>query len=627
MKTKPTIIIKMASLVILACAFLLIRCKTTNRSDSTEITQFIDRFNNHIIKGDKDSLIAYFDNGMGNIEVKKLINILTMETGLDVKTKPLSKIALVTGESEILMLNPELAQVGIPVNFSHASVEEARSKLILKIKKNDAHQLKIIQIDARAFLTGLIAYENLIMSKTIDDKDIYSPITLKAFLTANTLKSKYDSVIWFAHIKQQTYFYVVKGDWEFNGWGISDTTKHHKMGLVAPDLKEIIPPEYDLIHNIGGTFDNLIEVENGEKKGFYDLTGKIVLPVIYDQIFPVNDDNNIAALKKGADFFWLKKDLGVSEKVDLKMADILLKLKKTDSFTLDHFGNPDNITEFNSRQEHGSIYLPPSYLVDLNLLPAIKTFKNPLRKNVQYEDVSDKYIVKVDGNLADDGNWFRSAFYKIRDYFLGGRSEFYDKKNVVIVDKKQNRILSADIITDYGEMGGESLEGVCDINSVKAINDTLFEIRSGARMYVQLYDTSKTISGGPYYHYLVVRNNKLFELPNNRMFGFTKYVNMTDSYLKGCYELYENKTPLDHLTPEILQYAKNEIYADYKYHFKDKRWREVFVNITDDYDSVKPKDKPANVSVDDSLTAIDKYNINFINQKLKGIKPIVIAAK
>jgi len=402
-------------------------------------------------------------------------------------------------------------------------------------------------------------------------------------------------------------------------------------------MKELIPPEFDLIHNIGGTFDNLVEVEKDHKKGFYDLTGKIIVPVIYDQILPVNDDVHIAALKQGQDFFWLANNYTVSEKVDLKIADVLLKLKKTGSFTMNNFGTPDNVTEFNSREEHGSIYLPPSYLVDLNLLPVIKCFKNPIRRKVDYEDVSTSYIVKAQNQTNDNGGWFQSAFYNIRDYFLGGRSEFYDKKNLVIVDNKNNRLLATDILTDYTEAEGEGLlEGVCDVNSVKAINDTLFEVKAGAALYNDLYDSTKTISGGIYYHYLLIKNNKLIELPNRRIFGFTKYVKMDDSYLDGCYNLLVqsgSKTKSDekvvmHITPDMLSFMKNEIYAEYRYHFKNTRWRNVFMNVTGDYDDKNFADvKPPNENVDDSLTVVDKYNINFINQKLKGAKTVTLASQ
>ena len=92
----------------------------------------------------------------------------------------------------------------------------------------------------------------------------------------------------------------------------------------------------------------------------------------------------------------------------------------------------------------------------------------------------------------------------------------------------------------------------------------------------------------------------------------------------GYYDTRQKKT-VDHLTPEMLRYIKNEIYADYRYEFKDKRWLEIFAEMPS-YQNYGEKNKPDNESVDDSLTAIDKYNINWISQKLKE-KNNTLAAK
>src|SRR6185437_11926957 len=120
----------------------------------------------------------------------------------------------------------------------------------------------------------------------------------------------------------------------------------------------------------------------------------------------------------------------------------------------------------------------------------------------------------------------------------GGRSEFYDKKNIVIIDKRTGKWFTQDIGTDYTPDGGGSIKGeVCDINSIKAINDSLFEVKAGASLWIDLYDTTKSITAGPYYHYLAIKNNKLVELRNDRNFGFTKYIKMDESYLRGCYNM------------------------------------------------------------------------------------------
>ena len=94
---------------------------------------------------------------------------------------------------------------------------------------------------------------------------------------------------------------------------------------------------------------------------------------------------------------------------------------------------------------------------------------------------------------------------------------------------------------------------------------------------------------------------------------------MNENYLQGCYEYTNQQT--DYLKPEYLRYVKNEIYADYNFKFKDTTWNDTFLEtMFDNY-------KPVNASVDDSLTEIDKYNINWINQKLKATESKKLASR
>jgi hypothetical protein len=103
---------------------------------------------------------------------------------------------------------------------------------------------------------------------------------------------------------------------------------------------------------------------------------------------------------------------------------------------------------------------------------------------------------------------------------------------------------------------------------------------------------------------------KLAALPTVRYFGFTEFVKMDDSYLEGCYVINGKRT--DHLSPEVLQYMKNEIFASYGLRFKTEKWAKEF-EYNFGYD-----DKTRHDNVNDSLTAIDKYNINWLSQKLNG---------
>jgi hypothetical protein len=634
MKTKPILIVAVSVIVLAACAFLFFRGKKMSSPKQSEISQFLSHFKTQISKGNRDSLLSYFGDKQKSEPINRLLNALLNKPEKGDYTEVLFHTELDIAKSNISFINPELAVAIVPVTFRGERLESKFSTITFTIQKIAEHQYKIYQVDARDFITDYIGYRNNAWQKQYSDKEIYSPATLKAFTDASNLYAKYDSVIWFSHVKDQTYFYIVKGKWDFYEAleREKDTTKTYKMGLASPDYKEVIPAEYDLVHNISGTFPNLIEVEKEHKRGFYDLSGKIVIPVEYDQIFPVNDAENLAALKKGDDYFWLKNDYTISEKADINISDLFAKLKQPASFTLTQSPAGD-ITEFNSREQHGSIYLPPSYLVDLGLMPQVKQFKNPLRNHVEFEAASTQYVVKakslpVQASAGND-NWLQSAFYSIRDYFIGGRTEFYDTRNLVLIDKKHNKIYSQRVETDYSPEGeSDSPSDNCNEYAFRPLTDSLFEVKATAVSGISLYSGKSDLQEMPVYHYLTIKNEKLTELNTSRLFSFTKYIKMDQSYLEGCYlYLVDDGSPRwkhkrsNLLTPEVLRYMKNEIYAEYKYKFKDKRWNEIF------YDAYGEGKTGQNTTVDDSLTEIDKYNIQWIDQKLKATPAKVLAAK
>jgi hypothetical protein len=637
MKAKHILIIVIAA-VILVGGFLFIRGKYLSKPEKGEIVQFLNEFNTQVKAGNAASARSFFEADQKSRVITILLNVLAGKTSINGKSEPLFKVNLNTGASQIDFTNPELAVAVIPASFAHKSVEARKSTLTFTIHKTGNKQYKIVKVSTDTFAGDYTAYQNLVINKTVPEKDIYSPVTLAAFKVAEQLKTRYDSVLWFDHINDKTFYYVIKGKlpeqfyWPVNSKKGPDSALY-KMGLVNSDLKEIIPAEFDLIHNIGGTVDNLIEVEKNGKKGLYNVDGKIILPVNYDQIFPLKNNENLALLKTGDAYYYLKPDLSASDKiVDFKIADVLPKIKTYgDSYTLSDKSSK-NIMEFNSRQTYTSLIIPPSYLVDWQVLPKFIQFQNPLRKlsedSMGDGDGSLSLAIEFNGDKKEnDGNWFQSAFYSVVDDYLGGRSGLYATKKVLLVDKKQNRILGFNAESYFGDgEGGGKLSGSCNENYLRALNDSLFEFKTTSILGQALLDTSEYLDEGPHYHYLQIKDGKLVALKSARLFP-TQYVKLDDSYLQSCYVLthynsdqQQSKT-LDHVTPAILQLMKNEIYASYQYKFKNQRWNDVFTNRFDRYD------KANLVNVDDSLTTIDKYNISFINSKLNGQKGNTLAAK
>lgn len=626
MNKKP-ILITAGILLLALCSFLFIRSRYLVKPEKKEVIAFLDQFNADLKQGFTDTLLNYFDGKQNSKQLLKLLGALSNKKSLNGRDIAFFDVNLISDASQIKNINSELTEATVPVEFKEKGANLKQTVLIIKLRKVSAGKFKIMQIDARKFVSDFMAYENRIRMRGKKIEDIFSPLTLAAFKTAETLKARYDSVLWFQHLEGKSFFYVVKGKWE----GIYYTpeldgakTVSYKMGLLNPELKEIIPPDYDLIHNIGGTIDGLVEVEKDKKKGLYDLTGKIIVPVKFDQILPLNDEDNIALLNSSDGSYYLKKDMTLSERVtDVKIADVFTRIKGYGhSFTVDE-NTAKNVMEFNDKEFYTQLIVSPSYLTDWNILPQYMELPNHLRKPIENESGEDEgslwYEINFDGHRTDENNWFETAYYSVVNNYLGSRAGLYESKSVLMLDKKLNRILSLEVQTYFGlGEGGGKLSGQCNDNSFRQVNDTLFEYKTTSELD-QILLNNDTVSEGPYYHYLHIKDGKLKPLENQRLFGFTKYVKMDDSYIHGCYLV--NSKVVDHVTAEMLQYAKNEIFAQYQYKFKNPKWVEVFSSRFYNYEGGK------NANVDDSLTAIDKYNINWINNKLKVVKqPKVLAA-
>ncbi|MEO3402714.1 YARHG domain-containing protein [Mucilaginibacter sp. CAU 1740] len=461
---------------------------------------------------------------------------------------------------------------------------------------------------------------------TEDTSKKYFPITLKAFANAAILKARYDSIPWFSHVQGKTYFYVVKGEW--NMYPVlqrgNEVLQNCKMGLVGPDLKEIIPVSFDLIRDIGGTFPGLIEVEKDHKRGFYNLSGKPVIPVEYDQVFPIDSNKYKAVLRKGHDLYWLKNNYTISGKTNLNITQVFGMLKI--SLPLTEKDAAGNIIEFNSQKESQSIYLPPSHLTDLDLLTPSMFYKKPFRKNPypafkQTDNLKKENITEPTNKNSN--NWFKSILYSITEHFIFGRTQFYTTKKLVLVDAKRNQVYGKDIFVDYSQPSGLQLSRpyLCNEYSARAINDSLIEVKASVLTSIDLYNDDK-LSAMPGYHYFALKNNKMTELQSNRIFSFTQYSKMDDRYLRGCYtytlhtdSVNRESQQANQLSKEALLYAKNEIYASYHYKFTDKRWNDIFQE-NQFFKSLNPGTQSRD-NVDNLLTAIDKYNIEWIDQKLK----------
>lgn len=430
MKAKPMLILATA---LLCCAAFFARC-SRHSANNEALNSFLNLVNLQVQNQQTAELMKDFQMPQKRQAVRQLINLICNKAGISKSSKPIFTVTMNMENNDASIINEKLTKVIIPLKLHRDSIEEKSTTLTFKIKEVANSTFKIVDVDAKDFLSDYVGYENLVRQKTLTDADIYSPQTIAAFKVADGLKAKYDSIPWFQHVDGKTWYYVVKGKFDlYNG---RDTVHNFKMGLVSPEQKEVIPADFDLIHNIGATFPNLVEVEKDHKRGFYNLTGEVVLPVAYDQVYPISDDEDLAVVRKGNDYYHWKKGFSLSDAdPNIKIADMLPRIQaygRSQKLTEQVM---QNVMEHNSRDDHGSIYIAPSYMVDWGLLSIVQEFKNPLRKNIEYEEVSNLYELQFDGK-TDNESWLSSVFYSIKDDYIGGRGGLYEHRNVMLVDKK-----------------------------------------------------------------------------------------------------------------------------------------------------------------------------------------------
>ncbi len=194
MKTKPILVIA-GILVIIACVFLFVRSRNLIKPDKNEIVQFLNWFDINLVDGHTDSVKSCFETKQRSKGVNRLVNILSNRNPDDGKENKLFKLTLDVNNAQIKIINTDLAEAKIPVLLSQDKLGDKTTSITFKIHKVALHVYKIVQINAVNFMNDYLAYSSFIKSKTLTDKDLYSDITLKAFETANQLKSLSKSII------------------------------------------------------------------------------------------------------------------------------------------------------------------------------------------------------------------------------------------------------------------------------------------------------------------------------------------------------------------------------------------------------------------------------------------------
>ncbi len=434
----------------------------------------------------------------------------------------------------------------------------------------------------------------------------YPDSTVRAVL--NAVKEKYDTVPYFTKFSDGKYlFYVVKGKWK----GHNEDTFYQggfKMGIIDEQLTEILPVEYDKIYNPGATITNFIEVEKNGRKGLFNFKSFLLIKPQYDVIYRSKTSEYLALGKKVNAYYQILLD--GSENISSINAIPTFAESKVEIFNKDDYRIvPMYRTDYEYGEDfgnYGEFYgsgtiFTPSYVLELGVMPEVIADLT-WDKDIYGTDSAKAEILPYSSSWAN----FKLLFGKFYLEGVSGRDYQLERTTLVTVDKNSQVIASAKI-DDFWT----PFEGPCRDRSIKFLNDSIVEVLTTeyadneTNKYVKTDYSEMTFFN---YFYIDFKGN-IVRLESNRFFDFTKFIEISDYHLKGCYW---TDTVYSSLQYEDLDVMRNEIFAEYGYIFKSKNWHDYFSQ----YNWYKPQYN----DVERFLTPLDKRNIDFILKAQKSMK-------
>jgi len=580
-------------LIVIATAMTVSCADSVKKEFEKSVKIFLTDFQNRL-QGNDEEIFKLFVTSQNKDEILKAIRILQNRDSV-VKVKILFDSAQLFSDD---------VRVEIPVHFISKDESQERSVFTLKLfRKNGKfyiHQLVAEKLYSQFFILKNKIENAEAIARLMADVKIY-------YDRAKELQKNYDTVVWFAHHKNMTYYYAVNGQYNFDSLK-KEKPQDFKMGLVDETGKVIVPVEFDLIGNPSINLPEVVEVRKNGKIGYYSLEGKEILPTIYEWLIPYEENETVALVKKDSTYGWLDKDFVYhenfpSEKAEQSVKEFSYLTDNTFSFGAKHNELINILYPLkpeNQYQGTGMI-IPSNYFVKNGLFASIQDGYLSYKRDslvFQYGDDYNEVKSQKTFSISETIDAFISDF---KHRYVGGRSEFYTEHKVIVVDKKRD-VLSSLIL--YGDSDFK----------FRKLNDSLCE--SSAQ-----FEMGGGFFGGnfPSYSYYKFDGHQLTQLESKREFQTTQFVRLDSSYLSGDFTIwdkYGKQTKSNFVDKQSLNYMRNEILADYGFIFANPELMNSFyhrdnglVPTTGSYEEVYAK-----------ASEIDKYNLDFLN-RLIGSTP------
>lgn len=596
MKSWSLASISLAVVIVSSCSIL------RKEDPEKNVKAFLGEFQGALTKSD-DEILAYFRAKQTRDAILSVINILQNQDPFIVCDAAFAN-ANITFEKEQV-------KVEIPVTFS---VKDLPSKdkesytFEVWLTPND-RTFNITQLDGEGLYQAFARIKN--KNEWEADRKLALQERLWIYENARELEQKFDTVIWYSTYNSQNYFYVVDGSWTnyFMDYDSRNLRNENAfMGLVDPKGDTIIPVAYDLIGSIGFEDENLVEVTLGGKVGYFDIAKKqLLVDPIYDLIIPYGRDHVWAIVKQDSLYGWLDGQFSYHDgfpSPQLKQwVDKFEFLKQTIRL------KPDMHTfcEIPSPEQTGNgIIVPPSYLskhgIFREIESSISTTKVPVNGWTDYKETTGSFLESITEGI-------QAVVTTIRERYLEGREEFYNKSTLVFVNESLDTLHVATI-------SGEEV-------SMHPIDSTLLEVRTPHDFWFGEYEAGDESNLYQHTYFSISADNQVTELKSNRLYPETQFVKLDSSYLAGDFLVYSPATQKEEsthfLSVRTITFMRDEILASYGYTFVDKEkithFQEIGNWYTPRFTKVEEFEK--------DMTAIDRYNLKFLNKILDLIqKPI-----
>ncbi|HEV8512817.1 MAG TPA: WG repeat-containing protein, partial [Cyclobacteriaceae bacterium] len=508
---------KIITATIILIIAIVVGCSVTSKNEiDKDVEVFLNDFQSKLKDPDYE-IMNLFSTNQPKEEILKAIAILQNKDTSLIK----SRIVLSAAKSSWV---DSWLTVEIPVELiNKGQVWHDKNVLYLKLIKRDGRYY-VGSMDAKELYKHFLMMKDAIgnadaLARRMADIKIY-------YDKAKELQKDYDSVIWFAHHKNMTYYYVVNGKYNFDSLK-ANKRQEFKMGLIDETGKVIVPVEFDLIGNPSMMLDEAVEVKKDGKIGYYSLAGSEIISASYDWLVPYEKDLAIALVKKDSTFGWLNKAYAFQE--NFPSSDAERSINEFEYLTSKAFtfgnGHQDLIIilyPFNSDFFRGNgMITPPAYFVRNGIQPPINDgfiTKSEINENNlfqygnEYEESSSEKPFSISKTLT--------AFVSnLKTRYIGGRGEFYRSHKIILMDKKLNFISS--VVTN----GDNDFE-------FKKLNDELFE----SKFRSEFWGPSDILEYNfPDFNYFRFDGHQLTELNSNRRFKFTEFLKIDSSYLSGYF--------------------------------------------------------------------------------------------